>query len=139
MDVETTAMYAGRASDQTDVETAAVMAALTIEPSSIVHTVIAIEDDGTPVAHAALRPFEGELEVKKVFVAKNARGSGVSRAIMTELERVAAERDIHSLVLQTGDLQVPAIALYLSLGYEQIAVYGKYTAIPFALCYRKTL
>jgi len=139
MDVETTAMYAGRASDQTDAETAAVMAALTIEPSSIVHTVIAIEDDGTPVAHAALRPFEGELEVKKVFVAKNARGSGVSRAIMTELERVAAERDIHSLVLQTGDLQVPAIALYLSLGYEQIAVYGKYTAIPFALCYRKTL
>jgi len=139
MDVETTAMYAGRASDQTDEETAAVMAALTVDPTSIVATVIAIDDDGTPVAHAALRPFEGELEVKKVFVAKSVRGRGVSRAIMTELERVARDRDIHSLVLQTGDLQVPAINLYLSMGYELIPVYGKYSAIPFALCYRKAL
>jgi len=139
MDVETTAMYAGRASNQTDAETAAVMAALMVDPASIAATVIAIDDDGTPVAHAALRPFEGELEVKKVFVDASVRGRGVSRAIMTELERIAAERDIHSLVLQTGDLQVPAIALYLSMGYEPIAVYGKYSAIPFALCYRKQL
>jgi len=138
MDVETTAMYAGRASNQTDAETAAVMAALTVDPASIVATVIALDGE-RPVAHAALRPFEGELEVKKVFVDASVRGRGVSRAIMAELERIAAERDIHSLVLQTGDLQVPAIALYLSMGYEPIAVYGKYSAIPFAVCYRKQL
>jgi len=139
MDAETGAMYAGRASDQTPEETAAVMAALEIDPATIVHTVILIDDDGTPVAHAALRPWNDELEVKKVFVAANARGRGLSRALMVELERVAIERGVGSLILQTGDLQVAAIALYLSLGYEPVPVYGKYTAIPFALCYRKVL
>lgn len=139
MDVETGGMYADRASSQTAEETAAVMTALEVDPASIVHTVILIDDDGTPVAHAALRPWNDELEVKKVFVSADARGRGLSRAIMAELERVAVERGIHSLILQTGDLQGPAIALYLSMGYEQVPVYGKYTAIPFALCYRKVL
>jgi GNAT superfamily N-acetyltransferase len=138
MDAETGAMYAGRAAAQTPEETDAVTAALTIDPATIVHTVLLVAD-GTAVAHAALRPFGDELEVKKVFVAADARGHGHSRALMLELERVALERGIHSLVLQTGDLQVPAIALYVSLGYEPIPVYGAYSAIPFALCYRKQL
>jgi GNAT superfamily N-acetyltransferase len=133
MDAETGAMYAERAT------TPEIADSLAIDPATIAHTVILLDDDGTPVAHAALRPWNDELEVKKVFVAANARGRGLSRALMTELERVAGERGIRSLILQTGDLQVAAIALYLSMGYEPVPVYGKYTAIPFALCYRKVL
>jgi len=138
MDVETTAMYASRAAGQTPEQDAAVTAALTIDPPTIVHTVLVI-DDGRPVGHAALRPWGAELEVKKVFIDESVRGRGLSRALMLELERVALERGIHSLVLQTGDRQIAAIALYESLGYERIDVYGAYTAIPFALCYRKSL
>ena len=138
MDIETTAMYAGRAAAQTAEESQAVTDALTIEPATIVHTVLVI-DDGRPVGHAALRPFNDELEVKKVFIDESVRGRGLSRALMLELERVALERGIRSLVLQTGDRQVAAIALYVSLGYVPVPVYGKYTAIPFALCYRKVL
>jgi hypothetical protein len=42
-------------------------------------------------------------------------------------------------VLQTGTLQLVAIALYERLGYVPIPVYGAYTAIPFALCFEKKL
>lgn len=43
------------------------------------------------------------------------------------------------LVLETGNLQVEAMALYESLGYEQVDVFGDYAAIPFGVCYEKTL
>ena len=42
-------------------------------------------------------------------------------------------------MLQTGPLQVPAITLYEDLGYVAIPPYGKYDAIPGALCYEKVL
>jgi len=138
MDVETSAMYASRSAAQSPEEQEAVGASLAIDPATIVHTVLLIED-GVSVGHAALRPWKDEYEVKKVFIDAGARGRGLSRALMTELERVAGERGIPSLVLQTGDRQVAAIALYESMGYQPIEVYGLYTAIPFALCYRKTL
>ena len=138
MNVETGAMYAERMASQTAEEQAAVDVSLAIDPATIVHTVLVI-DDGVPVGHAALRPWNGELEVKKVFIAPEARGRGLSRALMIELERVAGERGIPSLVLQTGNLQLAAIALYESMGYRPIDVYGLYTAIPDALCYRKVL
>ena len=137
MDVEMTALYAGRSAAQSDADQAAVTAALAIDPETIVHTVIAIDDDGSAVGHAALRPLGESLEVKKVFISEEARGRGLSRALMGELERAALERDIHSLVLQTGNLQLAAIALYEAVGYRSVEVWAPYTAIPASLCYRK--
>jgi hypothetical protein len=44
------------------------------------------------------------------------------------------------VILQTGDLQVEAVALYERTGYERIATYEPYvTAIPFSLCFEKRL
>ena len=139
MDLETGALYAERSAAQDAAGQAAVSVALAIDPASIVHTVIVLDESGMPVGHAALRPWKDELEVKKVFITEEARGRGLSRALMTELERAAIGRGIPSLVLQTGNLQHAAIALYESMGYKAIDVYGLYSAIPFALCYRKEL
>ena len=139
MDVETGAMYADRAAAMDADGQAAVSAALAIDPASIVHTVIVIDDDGSAVGHAALRPWGESLEVKKVYIAPQARGRGLSRALMAEVERAALERDIRSLVLQTGDLQLAAIALYEAVGYRSVEVWAPYTAIPASLCYRKDL
>jgi hypothetical protein len=38
-----------------------------IEPSSVLATVVAYDDDG-PVGHACLRDLDGELEIKRMYV-----------------------------------------------------------------------
>jgi GNAT superfamily N-acetyltransferase len=150
MNAETAAMYAEFTAQRTPEQVAAIDDALSVDPATIVHTIIAL-DDGVPLGHAALRPvstsstngvagsMNGALEVKKVFVAPQARGRGVAKVMLAELESFAVARGVASLVLQTGPLQVEAIALYLKLGYLPIGKFGKYGAIPGALCYEKTL
>ena len=157
MDAETSAMYAEFASGQSAEVTAAIADALTVDPAEIVTTIIAVDGE-EPVGHSALRPVHLDrlddraslddrvalddravLEVKKVFVAESVRGRGVARLLMGELETIARGRGAASLVLQTGPLQVPAITLYEDLGYVAIPPYGKYDAIPGALCFEKVL
>jgi len=145
MDVETSAMYAEFTAGRTPEVREAIDAVLTVDPAAIEVTVIAIEGDRA-VGHAALRPyrdehgeFGDELEVKKVFVDPEARGTGASRALMAWLEEYAQSKGVGSLVLQTGPLQVAAITLYEKLGYRAIDAYGGYGVIPGALCYRKIL
>ena len=138
MDAETSAMYAEFSRSQPPEVQAAIDDALTVDPAAIVTTMIALHGD-EPVGHSALRPYGTSLEVKKVFVAESVRGRGVARLLMGELETIARGRGAASLVLQTGPLQVPAIRLYEDLGYVAIPPYGKYGAIPGALCYVKVL
>jgi len=138
MDAETGAMYADFVA-RLDPEVAARSArALTIDPATIAVTVLALVD-GTPVGHAALRPYGAEFEVKKLFVAPEARGTAAARGLMTWLEEFARERGVASLVLQTGPLQTIAIALYERLGYRRIPPFGLYANVDDARCYRKTL
>ncbi len=145
MDSETSAMYAEFIASVRPEDQAAIDDALSVNPADIVVTILALDGDEV-VGHSALRPFPypavepvATLEVKKVFVPVEHRGRGISRVLMLELEAIARERGVASLVLQTGPLQRPAIALYESLGYQAIPPYGKYTVIPNALCYQKSL
>jgi GNAT superfamily N-acetyltransferase len=157
MNAETGAMYAEFTAQRTLEQVAAIDDALSVDPATIVHTIIAL-DDGVALGHAALRPIStgsmngaagsmnvstgsmnGVLEVKKVFVAPQARGRGLAKVMLAELEDYAGAHGVASLVLQTGPLQVEAIGLYLKLGYVPIGKFGKYDAIPGALCYEKTL
>jgi GNAT superfamily N-acetyltransferase len=79
------------------------------------------DDDGAPVACGVLRdapelgPATGEL--KRMFVVPAARGRGLSRRVLDELESAARTRGLARLVLETGPLQAAAIGLYLASGY----------------------
>ncbi|MEP6479296.1 MAG: GNAT family N-acetyltransferase, partial [Rhodoglobus sp.] len=138
MDAETGAVYQDRYDELGPDDRARQGAAFAIDPESIVDTIIVL-DDGRPVGHAALRPFEHSLEVKKVFTDLSVRGQGASKLLMAELERLALARGVGSLVLQTGDRQLAAIGLYESIGYLPIPAYGAYTDVGFALCFEKKL
>jgi GNAT superfamily N-acetyltransferase len=135
MDVEIQPRYAGRGTDPS-----ASTRALAVDPKDIVLTIIAIGPDGIPVGHAALRRLGAEWEVKRVVVLAQARGAGVGRLLMAHLENFAIERNIPRLILQTGDRQPDAVALYRKLGYSPIPIYPPYTdAIPFSMCFEKVL
>ena len=114
--------------------------ALSVDAADIVATVLATGADGTPLGHAALRMLRGDWEVKRVIVAPEARGRGVAVAIMGELARIAAAEGASRLILQTGDRQPEAVALYEKLGYTPIDIYEPYVeAIPFSLCFELVL
>lgn len=138
MNAETGAMYAKFTAGQPEQVTAAIDAALTVDPATIEITILAVDGDEV-LGHSALRPFGAELEVKKVFTTPAARGRGVAQAMLLWLEDYAIERGVASLVLQTGPLQVEAIGLYEKLGYLPIPAFGAYGVIPGALCFRKDL
>ncbi|QIG39567.1 GNAT family N-acetyltransferase [Microbacterium sp. 4R-513] len=143
MDAELTPRYADRLDDVSEDIAARIGEALTVDPAAIVATIVATDAEGRPVAHAALRDlgdgFDGSLEVKRVYVEPTARGTGLSRALMAELERIAAEAGARRLILQTGDRQPDAIALYERLGYTPIPIYPPYTEISFSHCFAKNV
>jgi GNAT superfamily N-acetyltransferase len=114
--------------------------ALAVEPSDVVVTVLAIDSDGIPLAHGSLRDLRGELEVKRLFVSGQARGRGIGRQVMSELETLARARGAKRLILHTGDRQPEAVSLYERTGYRPIALYEPYVeAFPFSLCFEKLL
>lgn len=102
--------------------------------------VVAWQDD-QPVGCGALRPMdEAEIaEVKRMFVRPEARGKGISRAILTALENQAREFGYTILRLETGLHQKEAMGLYASSGYALIPCYGIYVNEPLSRCYEKSL
>jgi GNAT superfamily N-acetyltransferase len=138
MDLEMNALYGPTMAKRPPEHTEIILNALAVDPATVVATVLATVD-GEPAGQAGLRTHGTELEVKKVIVAEAFRGLGISRKLMTALEDAARELGHHRLVLQTGELQPAAIALYESMGYTLTPPYSPYELMGNALCYEKTL
>jgi GNAT superfamily N-acetyltransferase len=96
--------------------------------------------DGEPVGCAGIRRLDDErCELKRMYVADEARGRGVARARLARLEDEARALGYRQLWLETGTAQPEAIGLYESAGYEPIANYGAYADDPRSRCYAKRL
>lgn len=143
MDAEVGPRYASRLEEISAEQAERHSRALAIDPETIVATILAVDAEGRPVGHAALRDlgpdFAGSLEVKRVFVEPGSRGTGVSRRLMAELETIALREGAERLILQTGDRQPDAVALYEHIGYTRIPTYPPYLEITFSNCFEKHL
>lgn len=67
---------------------------------------------------------DGLAEVKRVWVAPSARGLGLGRRIMADLEDRARAAGVRTLRLDTNDSLTEAIALYRKLGYAEVERYN---------------
>ena len=74
-----------------------------------------------------------------MFVVKAARRSGVASALLAALEQHAWDAGFRRMVLETGNRQQPAMALYEARGYVQTAPFGPYIDDPLSVCYAKPL
>ena len=82
---------------------------------------VAYDDDG-PVACGGLRRIDERTgEIKRMFVTSRARGRGHARAMLEELERLAAAAGQDRLRLITTDVLGEARALYEACGYTTVA------------------
>ena len=99
--------------------------------------------DGVAVATGGWRrhgdPGRAEAEIKRMYVVPAERGQGLARRVLAELERTASGAEVRRLVLNTGQLQQPAIALYRSAGYEPAPAFGHYAGMPGAVFLGKDL
>jgi GNAT superfamily N-acetyltransferase len=96
--------------------------------------------DGEAVGCGALRRHDdGVGEVKRMYVRPDARGRGVARALLAALEAEAAGLGYRRLVLETGDRQPEAMALYETAGWTPIEAYGAYRHSTLSKCFEKHL
>ena len=83
--------------------------------------VIATDADGTTLGCAGLALLPTPVaEVKKVYVAPTARGRGLGRLLVSEVERLAAVHGRTRVRLDTRADLVAARRLYARLGYDEI-------------------
>src|SRR5262245_5925681 len=99
--------------------------------------------DGAPVAMGAWRLRDDvevfgtrrTAEVKRMYVAPAARGTGLARRMLAHLEVTALEAGAEAVILETGTAQPDAMALYESAGYARIESFGYYRESPENRCY----
>lgn len=106
-------------------------------------------EDGVPVATGAWRAVDadpadparrdGDAELKRMYVEPAARGRGHARTVLVALERAAAAAGRRRMILETGDPQSAAIALYESSGYRRTSRFGVYRNDPRSRCFAKPL
>jgi DNA-binding MarR family transcriptional regulator/GNAT superfamily N-acetyltransferase len=63
-------------------------------------------------------------EIKRMWVSPRARGLGVGRRLLTEVEQHAADRAVSILHLETNRTLTEAIALYRSAGYREVSAFN---------------
>jgi len=63
-------------------------------------------------------------EIKRMWVSEPARGLGLGRRMLAELEALAAEHGARRVRLDTSRHLVEAISLYTSVGYREVAPFS---------------
>ncbi|MGY2064918.1 GNAT family N-acetyltransferase [Blastococcus sp. SYSU DS0619] len=81
----------------------------------------------------------GGVEIKRLYVGPAFRRRGLAQVLMAELEATAALAGHRSAVLNTGQKQPEAVALYREIGYVTVPGYGVYACAPDAVFLGKDL
>jgi GNAT superfamily N-acetyltransferase len=99
---------------------------------------VVMKKDDALLGCGAFRPLSDCCaEIKRMFVRDTARRRGVARQILHHLEEEIRQRGFRTIVLETGNRQPEAIALYESEGYFPIPAFLGYVGNPVSCCYAK--
>jgi len=105
-----------------------------------IDTVVIAYLDGRPLGCGCFKNYRNDtVEIKRMYVRPGARGKGISRMILTELENWAKSLGFRYVVLETGTKQQEALGLYNRAGYRNIPSYPPYIDLPDSICFKKSL
>ena len=97
---------------------------------------VARDEAGAPLGCAALRPYDGFGEIKRMFVMPEVRGRGIAKELLSAVHGAAQADGYNYVRLETGDQQRAAIALYEAAGYARCKAFGDYPDdSPHNFCY----
>ena len=93
-----------------------------------------------PVGCGAFREMDQcTAEIQRVYVHRDYRRRHFARAILVHLETAARRLGYRRLVLETGERQGPAMALYETSGYRRVPPFGRHVDDPTSVCYERSL
>ena len=105
-----------------------------------IDTVVIAYSNGMPAGCGCFKKYnDTDAEIKRMFVKSAERGRGIAYKILSELELWAKEHGFKDTILETGDKQHEAIALYQKLGYAITSNYGQYSDLATSICMKKEL
>lgn len=108
--------------------------------SDSIRHVVVVTDGDLGVGCGAFKPFAPDaVEIKRMYTAPSHRRRGLAARVLAELERWAASLGYARCVLETGEKQPEAIALYSRHGYAVIPNYGPYVGVESSVCFEKVL
>lgn len=95
--------------------------------SGALEVVVAELDDGTIAGFASLSPYRDRPAYRttvedSIYVHPDHRGTGVGRALLTEIVDVARARGFHSVIGRIVGGHEASIRLHASLGFERVGV-----------------
>ncbi len=106
---------------------------------TIKYAVVAFLDEKA-VGCGAIKKFDHKTtEVKRMYVAPEARSKGIATKILRELETWTADLGYTHCILETGKRQPEAISLYQKSGYQLIPNYGQYKGVENSICFKKNI
>ena len=80
---------------------------------------------GAPIGCGALKHHPGGLsDIKRMWVAESARGLGIGRRLLADLEARAAAHGDRAVRLETNRTLTEAISLYRSAGYVEVPAFN---------------
>jgi putative acetyltransferase len=102
---------------------------------------VAVDDaTGRPIGCGALRRLApAAVEVKRMYVVPESRGSGVAAGLLRGLEDAARQHGCATIRLETGPAQPDAMRFYEREGYRQIPLFGAYVGSGNSVCYERAL
>ncbi|MCX2860508.1 GNAT family N-acetyltransferase [Paucibacter sp. PLA-PC-4] len=101
---------------------------------------LAYAPDGQALGCGAFRPLdEDSAEIRRMYVLKAARRCGVAWALLERLQAEARALSYRRLLLETGNKQTPAMALYQRFGFVPMPAFGEYVNDPSSRCFEKAL
>jgi putative acetyltransferase len=108
--------------------------------SDAIKNVIVFYENDQPVGCGAFKFYENKtVEIKRMYVLPEQRGKGIASQILNELEKWARELGYTDCILETGNKQIEAIALYQKIGYHIIPNYGQYQGVENSVCMQKKI
>lgn len=101
--------------------------------------VSARDPDQKAIGTGALALFDGWAELKRMWVIPEARGKGISKLLLADLENRARSAGALCIRLETGIANTEALGLYRQVGFTSCDPFAGYLPDPLSVFMEKCI